>query len=102
MGYIERFSDKLRNSVGNLPISEGTKHDLLNCLLGPLAFYTFLPLDVLQSQISDQQKYKKEIESLSLYASYYVSSIILTDKIVDNEYKVPSKVKKSILEYLFY
>lgn len=102
MDYIEQFSDKLRNSVENLPISESTKHDLLNCLLGPLSFYTFLPLDVLQSQISDQQKYKKEIESLSLYASYYVSSIILTDKIVDNEYKVPSKVKKSILEYLFF
>ena len=101
MDYKGDFIIKLRSSINELPVSEETKKNLLNCLQGPLAFYTFFPLDVLRGQLSFSQKYKEDIEKLSIYASFYVASVVLTDKIVDSEYDYTATVKNTVLEYLF-
>jgi|GEM_PF-1333905 hypothetical protein len=102
MAYKDLFVKELKVSLAQLPISQETRDGLHKSLFGPLAFYTFLPVDVLDNCVENKDRYVKDVVCLGINASYYVATMIAMDKIVDSDGNDLAKSKRSMIDYLFY
>lgn len=100
MKYIQETKEYIENAINNLPLSEEVKNNMHKSVFGPLAFYTFLPIEILQSCNIDSKEKKDLVNQLSLYAIYYVSAVIFTDKLMDAQVKEASN--SLLFEYLFF
>lgn len=97
MDYRKILQERLNQEIENLSISIETKNSLQNAIWGSLSFYTCLPIDILNS-VPDSKKYLDQVIELSVSSSFYLVSLIMVDKLIDNQ----EKVNGAIVEYLFF
>ena len=87
MDYRKILQERLNQEIENLSISIETKNSLQNAIWGSLSFYTCLPIDILNS-VPDSKKYLDQVIELSVSSSFYLVSLIMVDKLIDNQEKV--------------
>lgn len=97
MDYRKLLQEKLNQEIENLSISRETKNNLQNAIWGSLSFYTYLPIDILNG-VPDSKKYLDKVIELSVSSSFYLASLIMVDKLIDDQ----EKVNGTIVEYLFF
>lgn len=97
MDYRKLLQERLNQEIEKLSISIETKNNLQNAIWGSLSFYTYLPIDILNG-VPDSKKYLDKVIELSVSSSFYLASLIMVDKLIDNQ----EKVNGTIVEYLFF
>lgn len=100
MKHIQYTKEYIEDAISSLSLSEELKENMQKSVFGPLAFYTFLPAEILKSSRADIESNKDLVCHLSLYAIYYVSSVIVTDKLIDSQ--LQETPQNSLFEYLFF
>lgn len=98
MDYRKILQEKLIQEIERLAVSRGTKSSLQNAILGSLAFYTYLPIDILNC-VPHSAKYLGKVIELSVSSSFYLASLIVLDKVIDNQESVNFE---TIVEYSFF
>ena len=98
MDYRKILQERLIQEIESLAVSRGTKSSLQNAIWGPLAFYTYLPIDILNC-VPNSAKYLDQVIELSVSSSFYLASLIVLDKVIDNQESVNFE---TVVEYSFF
>lgn len=96
---IKRLNKRIKEEILILPVRQCTKDSLEKAIFGSLSFYTYLPLDILDTT-KDRECYLAKTIDLSLYAILYVASVVFTDKLFDHQMNIKSH--KLFVEYNFF
>lgn len=94
------LNERLVREISQLDVCEQTRLSLKRAIFGKLAFYTYLPLDILNA-VSKPSYYLEKTLDLSVASCFYLASLIVFDKVLDNQVE-SVKDSRQIVDYLFF